>query len=376
MPSSIKNETVGIGILGAGNISELCVRGYVDDQRCKVVAICDTDIDKAKSKALRWGVETIYSDIDDFLNDERIDAVEILTPTYLHHDHVIKVSEAKKHISCQKPIANTVTDGREMVKAAESADIIFRINECFYHYPPLEKAKHHIQKGHIGTPQQVRVHTLVGQTDSKFQAMLEAEGYTWRLNQNSPGGHIFDDIVHKIAVSQWLVDQKIVNLSSTLLRMHTFFEPFVALLEYENRDLIGMLDSTYAENMWLNSSYYGADEFIEIIGDEGFIWVTRCTGEMLNLAPLVLYDGKNNKKHFEHFNQVDSDWGTGFKRSASYFIDSITNKKDLSISPMMTPDDAINVLQICFAIYKSAQTGTKVDPRTIDDFVISPGGYP
>ena len=48
--------------------------------------------------------------------------------------------------------------------------------------------------------------------------------------------------------------------------------------------------------MWLRSDFYGADEFFEIQGDEGFLWVTRCTGQLLDLPAVVLYDGKRGQQ--------------------------------------------------------------------------------
>ncbi len=367
------NSKIGIGILGVGNIAELCSKGYLQDDRCKVVAVCDVNEDKAKRKAEKWGIKQVYTDIDEFLNDSSIDAVEILTPTHMHKNHVAAAASAKKHISCQKPIATSIPDSIDMIQAAREVDVTFRINECFYHFPPLVEARNLIQQGKIGIPQQIRIHTLVGQTDSDFQVGMDPDGYGWRFSDASPGGHIFDDMVHKIAISQWLVGQKIVSLKSSVRRQHTFFEPFVSLLEYEDGNLLGILDSVYGHNLWMNSSYYGADEFVEITGDEGFIWVTRCTGELLDFPPLSIFEGDKDKRAFKHIDTINADWGAGFELSSKHFLDSLI---DESILPEMTPDDATNVLQICFGIYQAAVTGNSVDPRTIDNFVISPGGYP
>jgi predicted dehydrogenase len=71
--------------------------------------------------------------LDDMLADPDIDAVEILTPTHLHREHVLAAVAAGKHVSCQKPIANSIADARDMEAAAESAGVILRISECFRH---------------------------------------------------------------------------------------------------------------------------------------------------------------------------------------------------------------------------------------------------
>ena len=56
----------------------------------------------------------VYTELDDLLADPAIDAVEILTPTNLHHDHVLAALAAGKHVSCQKPFANSVDEARAM----------------------------------------------------------------------------------------------------------------------------------------------------------------------------------------------------------------------------------------------------------------------
>ena len=104
-------DKVRLGVLGAGNIAVMNVRGYLEDPRCDIVAVCDTDEEIGRLAAKEWGAESYYGDLDAMLADDSIDAVEILTPTHLHHEHVIAALEAGKHVSVQKPIANSVDDG-------------------------------------------------------------------------------------------------------------------------------------------------------------------------------------------------------------------------------------------------------------------------
>ena len=103
-------DRVRLGVVGAGNIAAMNVRGYLEDPRCDVVAVCDTDEEVGKRAAKEWGAERFYAEVADLLADDAIDAVEILTPTHLHHDHVIAALEAGKHVSVQKPVANSVDD--------------------------------------------------------------------------------------------------------------------------------------------------------------------------------------------------------------------------------------------------------------------------
>ena len=66
--------------------------------------------------------------------------------------------------------------------------------------------------------------------------------------------------------------------------------------------------------MWMRSSYYGADEFFEVQGDEGFLWVTRCTGELLDLPAVVLYQGHEQAQTTTGFPDVPTPTGARVRR--------------------------------------------------------------
>jgi predicted dehydrogenase len=362
-------DTVRLGVLGAGNIADLNVAGYLEHPRCDVVAVCEIDPDLGRDAAKRWGVPRVYTDMSDLLADDEVDAVEILTPTHLHHAHVRAALEAGKHVSVQKPITNSVDEAMELARLAEASGLTLRVSECFVHYPPLELAKRLIAEGAIGRPTGIRIRTIVGQTDAQFQADLRPEGYGWRLDRRSPGGHLFDDMVHKYAMALWLLDQDIVSVQAVVRRRDLFFEPCAVIFEYEDPVLLGTMEVQYAPHMYLRSSYYGADEFFEIQGDDGFLWVTRATGEMLELAPVVHYTGKDNVRTFTNYD-VDADWGLGFRRSSAHFVDSLL----AGTPPAMSAADAARVLQLCFAVYQASDERRPVDPRTITGSV-TPAGW-
>jgi len=362
-------ERVRLGVLGAGNIADLNVAGYLAHPECDVLAVCDLDGDVAREAAERWGVPTVYTDPEQLFGDPDIDAVEVLTPTHTHHDMVVDALEAGKHVSVQKPVANSVDDAVEMELAAVDAGLTFRVSECFLHYPPLELAKELISDGAIGRPTGIHIKTVVGQTDSTFQANLRPEGYGWRLDKRSPGGHLFDDMVHKYAMALWLCDEDVTSVQAVVRRRDLFFEPCAVIFEYEDPGLLGTMEVQYAPQMWIRSSYYGADEFFEVQGDEGFLWVTRATGQMLDLPPVVLYRGKDNQRTTTEFTDVDADWKSGFVRSSAHFVDSL-----LAGTPAdMSPTAAIKVLQLCFAVYAASDTRRPVDPSTITGSVTPEG---
>ena len=363
-------DRVRIGIIGAGNIATLNVPGYLEHEQCDVVAVCDPRPDVLERRLQEWDVAQGYTDVDAILNDDNVDAVEILSPTPLHAEHTINALRAGKHVSCQKPIANNVGDARAMIAAAGEAQRTLRITEQCCHYPPLVKARELIRSGVIGTPTVIRIKTVVGRTESEFQASLDPAGYTWRFNAESPGGHLFDDVMHKYAMALWLVDDHVRSVQAVVRQGPLFFEaPTVALFEYGREDLLGMMEVSYAPDMFIRSDYYGADEFFEIQGTRGFIWVTRLCGNLhTGLPPVVLYEEDGRQTTFA---ELDASYDGSFKRAAGAFVDGLIT----GTVPDLDPRTAVEALQLCFAVYQASNEQRRIDPATIDDMV-RPNGWP
>jgi predicted dehydrogenase len=359
-----------MGIIGTGNIATLNVPGYLEHEQCEVVALCDPRPEVLLHRQQEWNVERGYTDVEALLADDEIDAVEILSPTPLHAAHTIAALEAGKHVSCQKPIANSVTDARRMLDVARATGKTLRITEQSCHYPPLVKARDLIRAGAIGAPTVVRIKTVVGRTESKFQANLDPAGYSWRFNAESPGGHLFDDVMHKYAMALWLVDSDISAVQAVVRQGPLFFEaPTVALFEYDQPNLLGMMEVSYAPDMFIRSDYYGADEFFEIQGTRGFIWVTRLCGNLhLNLAPIELYEEDGRRSTFA---ELDASYDGSFRRSAGAFVDALL----AGMVPDLDPAVATRALQLCFAVYQASNEQRRVALDEITD-AVSPNGWP
>jgi predicted dehydrogenase len=359
-----------MGIVGGGNVATLNVPGYLAHEHCDVVALCDPRPDVLARRQQEWGIERGYSAIDALLNDDSVDAVEILSPTPLHAEHTIAALRAGKHVSCQKPIANDVGDAHRMIAAARESGTMFRVTENCCHYPPLRKARDLVRAGAIGTPTVVRIKTVVGRTDSEFQATLDPSGYTWRFNAESPGGHLFDDVMHKYAMALWLVDHDITSVQAVARTGPLFFEaPTVALFEYDRADLLGMMEVSYAPDMFVASDYYGADEFFEIQGTCGFVWVTRLSGRLhTGLAPVVLYEEDGRQTTFA---DLDASYDGSFRRAAAAFVDALRIGEPVDLDPAT----ATRALQLCFAVYQASNERRPVAPADIGGRV-SPDGWP
>ena len=107
-------EKLKIGVVGAGNI-------------CEVKAICDIDLERAKSAAERFGIPAYYQSVEEMLDSADIDAVDVCTWNNAHAPVAIAAAKAKKHIICEKPLAMDLSDALAMQKAIESAGVNFML---------------------------------------------------------------------------------------------------------------------------------------------------------------------------------------------------------------------------------------------------------
>src|SRR5438309_8956371 len=102
-------EPTRIGLVGAGAIAQLAHLPVLAKMRgVQLAAVCDNDGPKARALADRFGVPDAYTDIDDLLASDDLDALVITTPNHLHEPHVLAALAARKHVLCERPLAFTV----------------------------------------------------------------------------------------------------------------------------------------------------------------------------------------------------------------------------------------------------------------------------
>ena len=131
-------DKVRVAIVGCGNAFRLNAPGYLQNPNCEVYALCDTVRASAEARAKQWGISPkIYTDLEHVLNDPNVDAVELLTPNYLHAEQAVAALDAGKHVSCQKPMSVKVAEADEIIAAVNRAKTTYRVTENFIYYPRL-----------------------------------------------------------------------------------------------------------------------------------------------------------------------------------------------------------------------------------------------
>ncbi|MGH9662549.1 MAG: Gfo/Idh/MocA family protein [Bryobacteraceae bacterium] len=158
-----QNEKINIGWIGAGTRGYHCLdylyKGNSD--KIKVTAVCDTyagNLARGKDRVQTMGANTPATSADyrEMLADKSIDAVFIMTPEHLHHSMMLAALKAGKHVYVEKPLAHTIEEGAELVKAAQKSGKIVQVGTQNRSSALYRKAKEMVQQGMIGDCHYVR----------------------------------------------------------------------------------------------------------------------------------------------------------------------------------------------------------------------------
>ena len=206
------SDKIRVGILGLGRISTLHLQAYKPENKlnAEIVAICDKNKKTLKEVADAYNVEQTFTNVDEFLKNNKIDAVEILTPHHLHTEHTIKAFKAGKHVSLQKVPALSLSDMDKMIEVAKNTNLKFRIFENFRFYEPYMKAKELIKQNTIGKPVKIDYQMLSAEKSlSAWDVPLKT--WTWRITEkgNYKLPTIFDDGYHKHSIIAHFFDEPV-----------------------------------------------------------------------------------------------------------------------------------------------------------------------
>lgn len=113
-----------VGIVGVGHLGKFHLNNWLDINNVEVVGFVDLDDKTAKEIIEKYHLKRFY-DADEFLS--LCDAIDIVTPTNYHYEWCEKAIKMGKHVFVEKPFANTMQEGRELVKLAKESNIKLQV---------------------------------------------------------------------------------------------------------------------------------------------------------------------------------------------------------------------------------------------------------
>ena len=141
-------DPIRIGMIGAGHIAGSHAACWQNE--AVITAVCSRQRSKAEQLARKFDIPVVCDDIPSLLNRDDVDAVGITTPPHLHHPIAMQAMQAGKHVFCEKPLALTGDEARQMVELAEKTGVTTGVQSGMRHFKSLRHLRQIIKQGTLG----------------------------------------------------------------------------------------------------------------------------------------------------------------------------------------------------------------------------------
>ena len=173
-PSEIGAAVIGSGFIGTVHIEALRRLGV------QLHGLLGSTPERGAASAERLGVPTAYPSLKALLADDRVEVVHVTSPNHLHHPQVKQILAAGRHVVCEKPLAMTSDETRELAELAASSGRVNAVNFNIRFYPLNHHVSEIVRDGALGDVRLV--------TGRYFQDWLLLEtDWNWRLEPGLGG---------------------------------------------------------------------------------------------------------------------------------------------------------------------------------------------
>jgi predicted dehydrogenase len=345
--------TTRIAVIGLGSIAVEHLGAYVKNPRSELVAVCDIDLERAKSRADEFGARAT-GNLDDILSDSEIDAVSVCVPNTLHAQIAEAALRAGKHVLVEKPMTVTVPEAEALVKAVEETGRALQIGYVRRYAPNALVTKRFLDEGEFGSIYAARATLLrsAGNPGGWFGDVAL-----------SGGGPLIDLGVHIIDLCWYLMGMpkavsasgatfaplgardNIQNLTrykaASAARPNTVEDYATAQIRFEGGAVLDV-DTSY--------SLHARNELsIRIHGDKG--------GAEIEPELLMVTERHDTLLHVQP--QIDSlgfDFKVGFANQIDHFLRICRGE----IPADATAEQGLEMARMLSAIYASAKSGAEV----------------
>ena len=197
------------GVLGAAQIAlKKVIPGMQKSSRCEIVAIASRDLARAKAAAEQLGIQKAYGSYEELLKDPSIDAIYNPLPNHLHVPWSVRAAEAGKHVLCEKPIALSASEARQLIEVRDRTGV--KIGEAFMvrAHPQWLRAREIVESGAIGE---------LRSTLSVF-SYFNIDPKNIRNIPEFGGGAVMDIGCYPITISRWLFGREPQRVMSLIER--------------------------------------------------------------------------------------------------------------------------------------------------------------
>jgi len=331
------DDRVRVGVIGAGMMGAGHAQCVAQSRRARLVAVADLDRDRARGLAERLGAAG-GADYREIVGRSDVDAVIVCTPDWAHREVCVEAAAAGKHILVEKPLAMTVADCDEIVRAAEATGVLLMVGQILRFDPRYAAAKGAIAAGEIGEVS----YLYARRSNTAFQAR-RVEGKTSVLHYLA---------VHDVDWMLWAMGEPVTRVQAMTSRK--------ALTELGVDDaaflLLRFLSGAVGcvEVGWVRpaSSPFDLDAYLEVVGTRGALHI-----DTPNAGVLVEADRVRRIDTTYGF-PVFGGSGGALREEVEHFLQCVQEGQ----TPLVDGRQGRAAVAVIAAAAQSALAGAPVDP--------------
>ncbi|PST84339.1 glucose-fructose oxidoreductase [Pedobacter yulinensis] len=325
-----------VALMGLGGYATLVARGLESCQRARLAGLISGTPEKIRSWSEKYGIAGKncynYENFDQIRDNKDIDAVYVITPNALHHEQVLRIAKAGKHVICEKPMALNAREGQEMIEACRRAKVKLLVGYRMHFEANTLEIVRMRQAGELG-----KIRFFQGLSGFRI-----GDPGQWRLSKQLAGGGALMDIgIYAINGSRYMVGEDPVWVAAQETK--TDPQKFKAGVDETIQFQLGFPGGAVASCL-STYSMNNLDRFF-LNGDKGFAELQPATG----YGPIK---GRTNKGELALPHVMHQ--ARQMEEMAGIILE---NKKPLI---PVDGEEGLKDLKIIDAIYQAVQSGKKV----------------
>ncbi len=262
----MSEKVIGICVIGSGRAGLIHARNFARGvPGARLAALVDPQAEALTEAGRELGVNRLYANYRQALEDREVQAVVVVTPTKFHRDAVIAAARAGKHILCEKPMAMTVEECQAMNQAVAEAGVVLQLGFMRRFDAGFQAAREAIDRGDIGPVVQVKSLTHGPSVPQP-----------WMYDLRASNGPLAEVNSHDIDTLRWYTGsdfQEVYAVAGNYRcpeareRFPDFYDNVSMVARFRN-GMQGFIGGAVAVG-------YGYDSRVEVLGTKGLLFVGR-----------------------------------------------------------------------------------------------------
>jgi predicted dehydrogenase len=333
-------KKLNFGIIGCGRIAYKHAEAIKKNDKANLLYVCDIIEERAVDYKNKYEAKEYFIDYHEMLERSDLDVVNICTPSGMHAEMGIAAAKAGKHVIVEKPMALSLKDADDLIKACEENGV--KLAVCFQNRfnLPVQKLRKALEEGRFGKL------THGSAVVRWFRPQEYYDQAAWRGTRAMDGGCLMNQAIHNIDLLQWMMGpvESVFGYTATNLRKIEAEDIGVAVLKFKNGAL-GVIEASttiYPENL---------EESLAIFGEKGTVVLGGIAVNKIETWKFADSQEENEdlKKHQQ---DVPNVYGFGHNALIDDFIQAVLNDRN----PYIDGREGRKALEVVLSIYQAANT--------------------